>query len=284
MIHPEKRAAAESEAGEQDAILKIFLQRHGPKLSASGEKDEKAAYFGASVESGFEKMDIEPDSEGLAHISSSPIERARDTALIEWERLSETERRTKDGVDIKEKLATLFQSPEKATNEKYTHDFNIIVKMQEELEPAERNVIDTKVLKTLFDPAMAKEKGLQASYEEMADNLAARYDGFLKHINMLKRAREKGSDQPKEEPYVQIDVSHSFPIMSFLKKFLIFDDGRSAKDMNPDEFFDAVGGVIGESDSLELDYTTDEQGNNMIQVIGEFSPGKKFKGHIAFTQ
>ena len=76
----------ETREGSEKVLLKVLLQRHGPKLSASGEKDETALYFGASVEQGFDDMDIK-DGKGLVHISSSPVKRAVDTANIELEKI-----------------------------------------------------------------------------------------------------------------------------------------------------------------------------------------------------
>ena len=71
----------ETQEGSEKVLLKVLLQRHGPKLSASGEKDETVLYFGVSVEQGFDDMDIK-DGKGLVHISSSPVKRAVDTSNI----------------------------------------------------------------------------------------------------------------------------------------------------------------------------------------------------------
>ena len=95
--------------------------------------------------------------------------------------------------------------------------------------------------------------------------------------------KEKGNLQPENEPYTQIDVSHSFPIMSFLKEFLVFSDGTVARDLSPQDFFDKVGGVIKESDSLELDYELEGDGY-VIKVKGSFAPRKDFGGQLNFNQ
>ena len=265
----------ETQEGSEKVLLKVLLQRHGPKLSASGEKDETALYFGASVEQGFDNMDIK-DGKGLVHISSSPVKRAVDTANIELEKISASEHRHKSRIGKQEKLATPFQQSKEADDEgkkKYTHDLELIVGMQTTLEPSARkkvesehpnftleekeaevrNLIDMQVLSVLFNNKEAEKQGIQTSYEEMADNLGQRYGGLLKHTKLLDSMKKKSNLQPENEPYTQIDVSHSFPIMSFLKKFLVFSDGTIAKDLSPQDFFDKIGGVVKESDSLELE-------------------------------
>lgn len=295
----------ESREGSEKVLLRVLLQRHGPKFSASGEKDKTALYFGASVEQGFENMDIK-DGKGLVHISSSPVKRAMDTANIELEKISTSEHRRKDRIGKQEKLATPFQ-PSKETDDqgkkKYAHDLELVVEMQKNLEssarekvenehpnftPEEkeaevRNLIDMQVLNVLFNEEEAKKQGFQTSYEEMADNLEQRYGGFLRHTKLLQSMKEESNLQPENEPYTQIDVSHSFPIMSFLKKFLVFSDGTIARDLSPQDFFYKIGGVIRESGSLELDYEL-EGDKCVIKVKGNFARQKDFSGQLKFNQ
>ena len=296
-----KISKLESKKIPESVLLEVFLQRHGPKLSATAEKNEVADYFGASVEQGFEEMGVK-EGKGLVHISSSPVERAMNTATIELEKMVATEHRLKKMVGKQEKLATPFQPFAEAENERYAKDLEIIIKMQRSLEhsarekvehdypnltPVEkeaevRNIIDTEVLTVLFDEKKAKEHGIQTSYEEMADNLAQRYEGFLKHARLL--ASQKESDmQPKDEPYRQIDVSHSFPIMSFLKKFLVFDDGLAAREMTPPDFFNKIGGVIKESQSLKLRYKKEGE-RYILEVEGNFQNTSPFRGQLKFTE
>jgi hypothetical protein len=301
MRHVEGSEPGEKHEGEGKILLKVFLQRHGPKLSASGEKNEMALYFGSSVEQGFEELGIN-EGRGLVHISSSPVKRALDTANIDLKKLSETGHRTSERVSKQEKLAVPFQPVTGEVNEdkkRYAHDLEVIVGMQRNIEPEIRdqiesmfpdvemevkeakirNLVDMQVLSVMFDEEEAKKQGIQTSYEELADNLAKRYVGFLRHTELLDRMKEESKLQPQEEPYVQIDISHSFPIMSFLKKYLIFSDGIHAKDISASEFFERTGGVIRESDSMEMDY---EQagGDYLIKVQGSFAPEKQFSGWL----
>ncbi len=289
----------ETQEGSEKVLLRVILQRHGPKLSASGEKNEVASYFGASVERGFDGMDVK-DGEGLIHITSSPIARALETANIELKKIAKTEHRRKGKVDVKGGLATPFNE---SLVEKYRQDLKKIVGLQSSLEPSVRqrietehpeftpeeketeirNLIDMEVLNVLFDENKAEEMGIQTSYEEVADNLKTRYEGFLRHTQLLDSLKEKSTLQPENEPYMQIDVSHSFPIMSLLKRFLVFEDGTVAKDLSSKDFFDKIGGVIRESGSLELDYELEGDGY-IIKAKGAFTPQKFFSGQLSFKE
>jgi hypothetical protein len=301
MRHVEGSEPREKHESEGRILLKVFLQRHGPKLSASGEKNEMALYFGSSVEQGFEEMGIN-EGAGLVHVSSSPIKRALDTANIDFKKLSETGHRISERIGKQEKLVVPFQPVTGEVDEdkkRYAHDLEVIVGMQRNIEPEIRdqiegmfphvetevkeakirNLIDMRVLSVMFNEEEAKRQGIETSYEELADNLAKRYGGFLRHMGLLSRSIEESQFQPHDEPYVQIDISHSFPIMSFLKKYLVFSDGSSAKDLSPQEFFDRTGGVIKESDSLELDYESAGDGY-VVKVKGSFVVGKNFSGQL----
>lgn len=299
-MEKEHRQVESSEKAK--TILTIFLQRHGPKLSAAGEKNELAKYFSASVDRGFDSMNIK-QGQGLVHISSSPVKRAVDTAEIEIHRILDTRHRNKEMIKEQAHLEVPFQPISDAKEERYAQDLDIIVRIQKEQEstvrklveelypdvsPEEkeaevRNIIDMRVLSILFDQEQASQYGLKTSYEELADNLAQRYQGFLRHISLLTKSRESGNLQPKNEPYIQIDISHSFPITCFLKKYLVFDDGTVASEMPTAEFFDKTGGIIRESGSLRMDYQMRDEGY-FIAVQGEFSSDKVFNGEITFTK
>ena len=142
-----------------------------------------------------------------------------------------------------------------------------------------RNIIDIQVLTEMFNDSQRnqEEKKFKTSYRDMADNFASRYSGFYKYLDVLENSRKDGK-QPADEPYIQIDVSHSFPITSFLKKYLVFEGGQKADDLDPKTFFEKTGGVIGESESLILDYI--KRGNKKIIKVS----GKNFTGYINYEQ
>ena len=283
-------------------IFKIFLQRHGPKAKATVEQNELAPYFVSSVESSSDRMVI-GKSDKKIHIATSPIDRAVNTADVDADKLSAKGHKIKNQANKVANFATPYKEPDSTMLEKYAHDSVILIDLQknlesearqkveqenpdasqEEKEMMVRNIVDTELLKVVFNAESSENFGLQASYEDMADNLAQRYKGFFKHIRMLDAGGLEDSDGDKDNPYVQIDVSHAFPIMSFLKKYLVFDDGVGAEGMTADQFFDRVGGVIRESDFLEIEYVEDG-GEYFINISGEFLPAKKFNGQINFDQ
>lgn len=287
---------------EKEPILRVLVSRHGPKLSAAGEKNQLAEYFDDHVKAGFSRMSISVGDKGLARISSSPVKRAEDTAKIYTEEISNTEHRTKDYVKRKEQLGVPFQPEGQAKDERFSEDLSTIVLLQAKLEPqirdlvgqelseaseeekeAEiRNRIDMAVLAELFEDSARSdgENKFQTSADELADNFAKRYAGFSRHTKLLERLRSGGEEQPEGEPYVQVDVTHSFPSMAFLKKYLVFDDGSLAKDMWPEEFFSRTGGIIRESGNFQLDYVQDHAGIVKIEVTGEFAPDMKFSGTL----
>jgi len=279
--------------------LRVIVFRHGPKLSAAGEKNAKAAYFDDSVRQGFDKLDAK-DGIGLARVATSSVQRAVDTANIAQEELSGTSHRTKEYIRKDEKLEVPFQPLEDAKEKKYAADLGRIVAMQKEMQPmiveeiekeypdlngeakeAEiRNRMDMKVLSEMFDeendPFPARR--FETTYGELADIFAKRYFGFSHHLNLLDRQKEAGGKQPAGDPYLQIDVTHSFPVMAFLKKYLVFEDGMSAEELASEEFFKKTGGIIRESGSFEIDFINSDPPK--IKVAGEFYPGKKFEGLI----
>jgi hypothetical protein len=290
-----------------DILLRIVVQRHGPKLSAAGEKNQLAAYFAESVKSGLQDAEI-GEGEGLIHINSSPVTRAMDTARIDREELSHTDHRLNKEALKKEALAVPFQPLADASDPKFARDLDRIVAMQKSIEPrvrAEideknpnlppeereamvRNVIDMQVLSALFNDEHVEGKTFETSYIELADKFATRYKGFLRHVGLLEKQKEAGK-QPIEEPYVQIDISHSFPVTCFLKRYLVFTDGTRAQDLSPEEFFERTGGIIRESGSLEMQYrlqkdTSSQDRDAHIALVGSFSEGKEFSGEIVFHE
>jgi hypothetical protein len=290
----------------KETLLKVIIQRHGPKLSASGEKNQLATYFVDSVKHGFQTAGIS-DGESLVHVNSSPVQRAVDTALIDIDELSRTQHRLKHDVTRKEALAVPFQPLADALDHRFARDLDTIVKMQktiesevreeitsqhpdlqsEEKEAEIRNVIDMRVLSVLFKDEEAEEKTFETSYAELADKFAVRYKGFLRHTDMLKKEKDESNFQPVDEPYVQIDISHSFPVTCFLKKYLVFADGARAENLSPEDFFERTGGIIRESGSLEMLYISkskknSKEGKVIIAVRGAFSKGQEFSGEVSF--
>lgn len=136
-----------------------------------------------------------------------------------------------------------------------------------------------KVLSELFEDEKKSEENkiFKTSYSELADIVAIRYASLARHKNLIEKMKD-GVEQ-KGEPYLQIDVTHSFPVSAFLKKYLIFEDGKKAVDMSPEEFFKRTGGVIKESGFLNMDYINKNRGL-LINVNGEFSKGTRFNGNI----
>lgn len=305
-------SAGASERNEQieskeEILLQVIIQRHGPKLSASGEKNQLAAYFAESVKQGFKSAEVS-HGEGLVHVSSSPVQRAVDTAKIDIAELAHTSHRVKDAVVNKESLAVPFQPVADAADPKFARDLDVIVRMQktmepgiresvvvshpdlrgEEMESEVRNAIDMEVLTDLFLDENSDKKSFETSYRELADKFASRYKGFLRHIGMLKKYKESDeAKQPEGEPYVQVDISHSFPVTCFLKEYLVFDDGVRAKDLSPEDFFERTGGIIRESGSLKMEFIqVTQNGKNdeevEIHIRGSFTKGRLFSGKIIF--
>lgn len=319
---------AESKEKEREKILKVIIGRHGPKLTAEGEKNDIAEYFNEHVKKGFEQMNISKTQEGLVHIGTSEVDRAAKTAKIYAGELTDTKHRFKKET-IKDSLTVPYQPLKDLENKlseevkreyydndedfaaatkhkkeevkKYSEDLDTIMKMQGEIKPriqkeveeqfphldkiareAElRNIIDMEVLTALFNDEKIdneEEKKFHTSYNDIADTFAKRYANFARHAELLKKMKTDGDKQPSEEPYIQIDISHSFSIMSFLKKYLNFEDGEKSSDMGPEEFFERTGGIIRESGSFNMNYEKNSDGSLTIVIDGEFSPGKSFEG------
>lgn len=283
-------------------ILKVFIFRHGPKLSAEGEKNDLASYFADHVRAGFEDIQLNKDEKGLVHITSSDVKRAKDTASIYNQELKQSQHRLKAD-RINNHLTAPYQPEGEAKNENYAKDFETIIKMQaeikdrvkKEIEDEQRNIsplemetelrnrIDMEVLSEMFkdENISADEKMFKNSYLDVADDFAQRYRGFFNHLDILSKLKnDQNKLQPENEPYIQIDISHSFQITCFLKKYLVFEDGVLAKDLSPQEFFEKMGGVIRESGSIELIYGIGDAGKKKINIMGEFTKGKKIKGNL----
>jgi len=277
-------------------VLRVIINRHGPKKEATGENDFVADYFMDSVKEGFHKMGIEK-GKGLAHVASSPIDRAVGSADIELNELKSTEHRVKSHILKKDHLKTPFQ----AGDARFLEDYKTVVEMQENLEPGIRkevenelpdleatereseirNRIDTAILTQMFNEYSQnpQDRKFQITYHELADSFAERYLGFSKHLDLLNKKKQYSDLQPLEEPYLQIDVSHSYPITAFLKNYLVFEDGKDAENMEPEIFFEKTGGVIRESGSLQMDFIITED-KPIIKLEAEFMEGRKFSGTI----
>ena len=281
---------------KKDVLLKVLISRHGPKLQAAGEKNVLASYFKEAVTKGFNDMGIEKGT-GAVHISGSPVERSKETMAIMSEAAG-VERKSGE----EKNLATPFQPAQEAENTEAAEDFEKLVAWQAKLEPliresvfkdlphanhieqeAEiRNRIDMEVLTAMFNEGdkTAQERKFKTTYKDLADRFASRYAGFLSHLGILDKFRQKGGTQPLQTPYIQIDVSHSFPITAFLKKYLVFADGQRAETLDAKKIYKKTGGIIRESGFLRLEYCKDEP--PYVEIEAEFAPGKPFKGCIEF--
>jgi hypothetical protein len=274
---------------EKKIFLRMLLQRHGPKASSVGEKNLLADDFVESVTEGFGVMNLQ-EGIGLVRVTSSPVSRAVETAKVEQALLQDSEHRGKenDFIPTKETLETPYQ-PE-YEEMKFVRDLERIAVLQEaflqvlqaEYEDDQvglKSRIDTEVLKILFDPIQSEEHGFEHTSKEVADKLAQRYQHFLVKESLITKLHDTSTKQPEDEPYTQIDVTHSFSIMSLLKEYLVFADGMSAREMTGEEFLERTGGVIPESSSLELLYKS----GGIIEVKGGFFPGKAFAGTLEIT-
>ena len=273
--------------------------RHGPKASASGEKDALAPTFEKSISQSFEKMGLDQET-GLVHVTSSTLPRAEKTAQSIDSKLGKTAHRHGEGIRSSKGLSAHFKEAGPGVPESQSSDLKKIMEMQSRLEPPiraaiakdgvglsseeqeieVRNRIDMEVMKEFFadDARPPADRHFQTSYHELATGLAKRYFAFGRRIKDLEKMRS-GGQQPVDEPYLEIDVSHSFDIAAFLKKYLVFKDGRAAITMSGNDFFKQLGGMIRESGSINLNYQLNE-GQVILEVDGEFEPGRKFSGII----
>lgn len=102
---------------------------------------------------------------------------------------------------------------------------------------------------------------------------------YSNHISSLKDVNNEDIPEFKRThtPYTQIDISHSYPIMCFIKQNMVFlEDNKiiEAKELSSDEFFRRVGGAIVEADSICISYIKKDssvvmklQGDNFIGYI-----------------
>ena len=291
----------ENEPIPGETVLKIIVGRHGPKASAAGEKNELADYFTEHVSAGFEKMDI-PDNAGVAHVATSPEGRASNTAEIINTLIDDKASRTKEDTTEDERLLVRYNP--KSEDPRYVHDTQLLIEKQkatvgeirseveeelaqgeysqEEIEAEVRSRMDSRIFAEMVeDERLAPdERELQVPYTELADDVAGRYARYARKIGYLKRMRDSAGQQPKDVPYLQIDVSHSYPTTAFLKKYLVFDDGVQAEKLSAEEFFDRTGGMIRESGNFSIDYVVNEGGEVIMNVSGSFDPETPFKGTI----
>jgi hypothetical protein len=287
---------------KEEVILRTIIARHGPKLTAEGEKNDLADYFDDHVIAGFENMDINKAKDGLIRVNTSDVKRAVDTANIHNEQLKKTGHRRKEYIKTNENLAVPLQPIEDAKEERFAQDLDTIMKMQSEIKPtikdqvekelssldekereAElRNRIDMQVLSEMFEDENREDKNkkFKTSYKELADIFAKRYARLARHKNLIKKMKNDGGKQPEDEPYMQIDVTHSFPVSAFLKKYLVFDDGGKSINMESGEFFEKTGGIIRESGSFNMDYIVDDSDELKIAVKGDFSGSQPFSGEV----
>lgn len=281
------KEAEQQEAENFEEVLAIKVMRHGPKETAEGEKDDLSANFEDSVSRGWEQMGVTEDKEGLVHLKSSHLDRALKTAAIIENELSGTSHRFQHSdrpledkklasvivgkdVDTLAQLQTELKSKYEA--EIGSEDLDLTA---EERETELRNRIDTEFLTRWIKDGNL----LEASADDLADGIAIRYAGFAQHLESLRDKKHQGV-QPEDEPYLQIDVSHSFPTMLFLKKYMIFDDGQKAENMDPEDFFERTDGIIPESGFFEMSYGIDNNGSVEISVKGKFKD-KDFFGTLS---
>lgn len=275
------------EAENFEEVLTVKVMRHGPKETAEGEKDELSDNFEESVTRGWNRMGVSGDKEGLVHVKSSHLDRALKTAAIIEDKLSGTSHRLQnpDRPLEDKKLASVISGRDVETltrlqaelKSKYEAEIDSegLDLTEEERETELRNRIDTEFLtRWIRDDDL-----LEISTDDLADGLAIRYAGFAKHLESLKDKKHQGV-QPEDEPYLQIDVSHSFPTMLFLKKYLIFADGQKAANMDPEEFFKKTDGIIPESGFFEISYNINDNGRVEISVKGKFKD-KDFSGTLS---
>jgi hypothetical protein len=281
------KGAERKEVENFEEVLAIKVMRHGPKETAEGEKDDLSDNFESSVLKGWERMGITEDKEGLVHLKSSHLDRALKTAAMIENELSGTSHRLQhpDRPIEDKKLASVIVGNDVETlaqlqtelKSKYESEIDSegLDLTEEERETELRNRIDTEFLTRWIKD----DNLLEASADDLADGIAIRYAGFAQHLSMLKESRKKG-EQPEDEAYLQIDVSHSFPTMLFLKKYMVFDDGQKAANMDPEEFFERTDGIISESGSFEMSYGIDDSGMVEISVKGKFK-NKDFSGTLS---
>lgn len=268
--------------------LKLVLFRHGPKKEATGEKDDLADYFSTQIKDSLNKLDLKSSS--YIHILSGPADRAQKTREVAAGYLE-------DGENVKVKPASEKLGTFENLSEKLKSELNTLVQYQEELEKRIKtkesdkdydsqeskqelkNKIDSIILENMFDDTLDElkqelnlDKTLSLSTKDFSQNLENYTRGYLKHLGMLKSEKDKP---------VSLNITHSYPIMSFLKnnlRFIEVDRIESARDMQGKEFLDKVGGCINETESVSLDYI--EKGNRKLIRV----KGNNFEGYIDYDE
>ncbi len=268
--------------------LKLILFRHGPKKEATGEKDILANYFSTQVKEGLNALKL--NSSDYIHISSSPADRAKKTEDITIEHFEDSKNvKTKPpnkrlgtfddlSEHLKSELNTLIQYQEKL-EKKFkigTHEKD---ENNREIQDKLKNKIDSIILKNMFDGTLDNlkqelniDETLNLTTEDFSQNLKKHISGYLKHLSLLKSKTKKP---------VSLNITHSYPIMSFLKNYLKFIDGeqiKSANDMKGEEFLNKVGGCINETESITLNYIQKDN-KKLIKVSGN-----NFEGYIDYEK
>jgi|GEM_PF-6388677 len=245
--------------------LKLVLFRHGPKKEAAGEKDELAEYFNQDVEEGLSDLDL--NEADYVHISSSPADRAINTQelaeakfvdkgkaksinnqLGTFESLSPELKAELDIlVQYQQKLEERFRADNQGTNENKDSQADL------------KNKIDSVILANMFDGTLDKlgkelnlNDKLNLTTDDFAHNLEEYTHGFLKHLNLLKSVDKKPAS---------LNITHSYPIMSFLKnnlKFITDNKIELASNMKGEDFLNKVGGCVKEAQGITLEYIQKE--------------------------
>lgn len=250
--------------------LNLVLLRHGPKKEAMGEKNELADNFAENVHEGLGLLDIKQSDR--IRLASSPAPRAEATAKVAEEKF---EGRVKVrpilkklgsfenlGVELQKELDILIE---------YQKGLESELKQKLEGKPQGQEMlkteIDNTILENMFNGTLDKlgqqlklTRQLNLTSKDFSLNLEEYTKGIFRHINLLK-----SPSQP-----VSLNISHSYPIMSFLKENLKFIENEKiipAKNIEGREFLGKVGGVIKEAEGLTLRYIQDGD-KKIIKVEG----------------
>lgn len=279
---------------EGQVILDLILMRHGPKATASGEKNELADDFNTAVDKASQK--IAPQTEGrLTHINTSPIPRAVNTAERVNKKMQETGEEVWLGNTINELNTPL---------ELKSADLAILLQIQSTIEPKKRDLaakessdpkeieqitrekIDREVLSQIFNGMMEAyiddlnlwngleiDNNFTTSTQDLAAGIEKRISDLQRHLGLLKG----GQFSDGKAPYLNVEISHSFPIMAYLRKNLVFlknDELIEAKEMEVEDFWAETGGVIVETGQIGFRFL-EKDGKILIKVTGD-----NFEGYI----
>lgn len=290
-----------------EMILDMTLMRHGPKMSAAGEKNVRADDFVTAVEKGVDDADISVGSADILHIRASTVDRAKGTgAVVDTKLRGEAAGKVKSGRD-----SEWLVPPHRPDNESEAmrNDFAILVNMQKTLEPIIRKQLveegvtdpadqeaqlrerlDRTILGAIFSGTVADFiQDMNARYgtaiaddfttttDTLSFGLEHYFSSLIRHLPALERTKAKRTTESNTTPYQQVTVSHSYPIMGYLRKHLVLEHDNTlvrASDLSPSEFFEKVGGVIPESGNVRLGFHT--QGDTTVVTIH----GKTFEGFL----